>query len=196
MPMWFYADGTPFSASFVDSKSGAKTWTGVNIGVADASRIIVVAVSSLSGTAVSAVDVGGVTATNRVDGNRAQLWTAKVPTGTTCTITLTVLSATLNAIGVYALYGLSLETPFASGTGTSSATANVAAGGFAIACAAGINGSSGPVWTGLTLDYTVTISSDIMSSASALFASAQTPLSVSETGLASPNMALGSWGPT
>lgn len=191
---WYYSE-LAFSAAFYDSKSGANGWAGVAIGPAAADRIVVVATSDQAGTPISAVTVGGISATRRVTNSHTQIWTASVPTGTTATINVTSSSGTLNGVGVYSLYGLTSEVPAFTAMGTISVSLDVNSGGFAIASFS-VNGSGTPVWTVVTKDYSSVVSGNTFSSASGLFSSAQT-LSITESGIAgTQSMAAASWGPT
>lgn len=119
-------------------------------------RYILVVARTFSGTApaISSMTIGGVSATAVVQlgsgVNRVAMYIALVPTGTTGTVAYTTAAASSqNAIGVYALYGLTSTTPVASGN-TNPTLASVA-GGFAIAADAGnpLLGS----WSNVTQDF-------------------------------------------
>jgi hypothetical protein len=193
---WFYSEQL-FEASFRDSKSGSNSWAGVALGPASFDRIIVVATCDMAGTDISSVTVAGIAATRRVNSDHAQIWTATVPTGTTGTITVVSSSGTLNGIGVYSLYGLSSEVPVDTDAGSSSASVDVNSGGFVIASFAANTPAGTPTWTGLTRDWFAAVGGSAnFSTASDLFATAQT-VAISETGVGGTNwMAAASWGPT
>lgn len=181
-----------FSYAFEDSKSGALTFAGVNIGPDLPGRIVVVMTSDQAGTPVSSVTVGGVAATCRVGASsHAQIWTASGVVGATATITLTASTSSLG-IGVYALYGALTEVPSATATGTTSVTIAAPAGGCVIGCVAANSAAVTPVWTGLTQDYSATVSANKFSSASAAFLVANPALAVSATGPPTA-MAVAAW---
>lgn len=193
---WFYSE-LLFSAAFKDSKNGASSWANVDIGEPADDRIIVVATSDAAGTPIGSVTVAGNAATRRVNGTHAKIWTVSIPTGSTATISVSSSSATLNAIGVYAIYGLNSEVPVDTDTGGSTATLDVNSGGFVIACYEAVNAGT-PTWSGgVTRDYFATTGgSNTYSSASGIFPVAQTANIVVSQSVNSPSIAAASWGPT
>jgi len=117
--------------------SGASfTKSGVDFGTADASRVIVAALAvELSSTkTITAVTIGGVTATKAVSGgvdadNTYAIWYAAVPTGTSGNIVVTTTSgSSFMHLYAYAVYGLpgtiadtAVDTPAVAGLGYSAA---------------------------------------------------------------------------
>lgn len=105
------------------------TFNAVNFGAADASRVIGVILSartSVAGTVVSSMTIGGVSATKQISVNNTaddqEIWSAAVPSGTSGAVVV-ILSATgLRAgISVYSILGSSGGIT-ASATGSSVAT--------------------------------------------------------------------------
>lgn len=189
MPLWSYIAPLP-SFAFVASASGAASWS-TSLGTADVNRLIIVCVASAGGTPPTGVTVDGVTATLRVDNGAAKIWTAAATANVTGTTTLTGGSSpTLQGIGVYAAYDLISAVPSSIGTGASSTSVVVPNNGFVIGCAERLGGTiSG--WTGITRNYTATVSGNDFSSASDAFAIGQT---VTATATGAGTTALAAWG--
>lgn len=191
---------TPFSGSYLQyASSGVQqasyTFAAQNIGVADTSRMIVVAVSaSTTSTSSSSCTIGGIAATKlaevaaAVSGHyqMSTIYAAMVPIGTTANV---VVNYPTNnyfcAISLYRLVGMSSVAAYATNTKASvspySTTLNVPANGFAIGCSSTNNGSSATTWSGLTLNYDILLSTERASAASASFVSAVTPLTITAT---------------
>lgn len=126
--------------------SGASTYNfnSQDIGTATPDRAVIVAIGNGFGShTVTSVTIGGVSASQIVTLTggtvTACLWIARVPTGTTATITVN-LSGNVGlgiGIGVWAAYGLIGLTPIASGSSSASpgsvALSSTRPGGFAIA---------------------------------------------------------------
>ena len=167
----------------------------VNIGAASSSRIVVVAEAS-SGLIPIGVTLGGVAMNLQVNnGTRSRIWTLPVTSGTTSTLTFTGGGTAAHACGIYAMYGASSQTPFASiNTGSTGGNLNIPAGGVAIGVQACSNPAGG-TWTGLTRDWHDTTSSESQSGASGSFLAAQTPLAITITTAGTASCAIASWGP-
>jgi hypothetical protein len=122
------------------SRSGSSgtsfTKAGVDFGTADASRVIVaaLAVELSSAKTITAVTIGGVTATKAVSGgvdldNTYAIWYAAVPTGTSGDIVVTTTSgSSFMHLYAYAVYGLpgtiadtAVDTPAVAGLGYTAA---------------------------------------------------------------------------
>jgi hypothetical protein len=107
----FLASLTHSSRTMTSGTSFTKT--GVDFGPADASRIVAVAlaVESAGSKTITAVTIGGVTATKAVSGgspdNSFAIWYAAVPTGTSGNVVVTTSSgSSFMFLFAYALYGL------------------------------------------------------------------------------------------
>lgn len=103
------------------------TFTGLSFGTAAADRLIVAAISHNGSTHVSAVTIGGISATlvvEEVGGSaRVALWVAAVPTGTSGNVVVSGHTGGFPcgmAISTYAIYGAPSAT--ASSIGTDNAT--------------------------------------------------------------------------
>jgi hypothetical protein len=179
-----------FAGSIQEALSGSVS--GV---AADPTRIIVVAEAS-SGAVPTSVTCNGTAMNLRVNnGTRSRLWTLAVPTGTTISIVFTGGGAAAHAFGIYALYNVPSEVPFASiNTGSTGGNLNVPAGGVAIGVQACSNPAGG-TWTGLTRDWRDTAVSESQSGASGSFLTAQTPLVITITTAATASCAIASWSP-
>ena len=155
--------------SFVGSEttnsnsSTTYTFTAEPIGAADADRIVVVAVSIFNGATVSGLTIGGVAATKVGDDSAPWHFAARVPTGTTADIVVTIGSGTASScvIGVYRLTGIASLTPYTSatvnrsGSGTSDvSTVHIPQGGVAIASNSRV-GNIGVTWTNATEAFDV-----------------------------------------
>lgn len=183
------------AATFLQAATSASdlttyTFSGQNLGAADAGRYIVVGVQA-RGTAtplaLSSVTVGGVSATivaqQANSANIAALVIAAVPTGTTGDIVVTFSVVVLRcAIQAYRVLGIDSAT--ASDTGASTAadpttSLDIPAEGVAIgACMSG-GVDMRVTWTGLTEDYDATTESFLSAtSAHDEFVTAQTGLTI------------------
>lgn len=122
------------------------------IGQPETGRHVIVAVSTGHNTnpvEVTAVTVGGISATQVVDGTtavaHASIWIAAVPTGTTATVAVTTsATATGLGIGVFPCYPDS-TTPHDTDTSTASpgsVTLDCPAGGFIVACISSNSGTN------------------------------------------------------
>jgi hypothetical protein len=134
------ATGTPFSITYVSNNStttmgGAVTFTSQNIGTADPTRIVVVALDHgpNSGVSVTSVTIGGVTATQAPSadsggsGVRSDIWYLAVPTGTTANIVVTAATETRCALGVYSVVGATAHFSVAIGNFTASSVTTLSA---------------------------------------------------------------------
>lgn len=194
-----------FTASAVDTTNlTVYTFSSQAIGTANSTRQVVVGVSS--NETVSTVTIGGISATKILEiggSQRAGLWVADVPTGTTADVVVTFASGGARcAIGVWALYNAASST---DDTGSSTAnpltdTLNIPASGVAIGYAYTFNSPSRTfVWSGITEAFDEDVESTARSSgASDEFTTEQVGLTITATpsGSTSTNsMALASWGP-
>jgi hypothetical protein len=187
-------------------------WNGVAIGAAAADRKVAIGIAHMANVGVvSSVTIGGVSATvvdsgtGGVDNERAEIWQADVPTGTTANIVVT-MSQSQNrlAAGVFAIYGAASaahDTATVAATGVRSTTIDIPASGVCIAVdSAQYTGSfKTHTWAGVTEDYDSQIEKYYMTSGgSDAFAAQQTGLTVSCTPSAAAfgaNMTVASWGP-
>lgn len=186
------------------------TFAAQNIGTADSGRHVIVAIQSRGGSgssAISTVTVGGVSATivqqqfnNAGGANVAGIAIAAVPTGTTGDIVVTFSTGQSRAaIQAYRAVGLDSATPNDGSTSTAAAPTyaiHVPAGGIAVGCGCS-NAGGTATWTGITEDSDAVVESLICAtSASSLFASEQTGLSLTCTFSSSsgPVGAFASWG--
>lgn len=176
------------------------SFTSQNFGPALSSRQIICCVSgrtqdgSSSGSVVSSVTIGGISATLSVQGqntgNTQCIAIASVPTGTSGTVDVVFAETMTNAdISLYSAINVSTT---ASDTGTSTASVgtydlDVPAGGVAVAMMKNDDGSLTATWAGLTETYDAQDANgnDISGSASA-FATTQTNLTVSCTWSGTP----------
>ncbi|MCK9909403.1 hypothetical protein MXD81_09695, partial [Microbacteriaceae bacterium K1510] len=125
------------------------------------------------------------------------LYIASVPTGSTATIGVNYTAMVYRSgIGVWALYGISptaAHTP--AGVAGNSLSLNIPAGGIGIAAYTLGLGSTG-AWSGLIERYDRNDTGDYITGASGEFPSAQTGLTVSDSGGASyRSFVAASWGP-
>lgn len=168
-----------FQESRVDPVGGTTvTFTGVNIGTASASRRVVVAVGSRSGTPTGCT-IAGVTAT--LDGsdaspNQSYIYSAVVTTGTTGDIVVSFPGGSPRCgIGVWALENASPTGQ--TGTAANNADMNVttSVGDVVIASAYehGTNGSTA-TWTGATERYDETVETDMTHSGADVIATGTT----------------------
>lgn len=202
---------TPFALDFVTSSTATDlsdlttyTFTSIPIGTADTNRIVIVAIA-IGGVArtVSSATIGGIAAsiagtTTGTTAGTGMIY-AKVPTGTTATISITLSGAANDChIGVYRLVGQGSDTPFdtdapaGGGTTTRTATLDVPAGGAVVACMG--NGGSNVAWTNATEDYDINTGGNSFSSAAhQAYATLQTGLGVQCTSCRA--IVAASWGP-
>ena len=167
------------------------SFASVDIGAADATRYVIVALAARNSTAdrtVSSATIAGVSASIVADGSAANtqcaILMAAVPTGTTGTIAITFSAAQLRCgIAVWAAYNLRSATAIAT-LATASATLNVNAvtNGFVVGITSGI--SQTPVWSGLTevlVDTSIETTFE-MGAASASLVAEATPRAISISG--------------
>lgn len=150
-----------------DTNITTYTFTSVSIGTAATNRIVMVAVTSSSGTparTITSATIAGVSATvldvNTSFTNRTAFIYANIPTGTTATIVVTFSGAmTRCAVGSYSLYNLKSTNYIDSGTGsfsgTASATVSVPADGIVIAGIVQISNSNPFTWTNVDENYDI-----------------------------------------
>lgn len=187
------------------------TFAGLSLGDPSASRRIIVAVAHNRNPAqtISTVTVGGVSATIVTNVNSANflgagLAIADVPTGTTGDVVVTFANTALQcAVAVYRVVNLASSTAHATAlqsgatAGVLSTTINVPSGGLAVAMA--INSvPAAYTWSaGLLEDTDQTVEGQITgSSASSVFAAAQTGLTITTSAGSGTNAVLtvASWG--
>lgn len=145
--------GTPFSIAYIGNATdvtatGTYTFTSQNIGTADATRIVVVAIAAQAGSgfSVSSVTIAGNTATHApssgaqsTTGSGSDIWYLAVPTGTAATIVVTWSAPiTRMAISIYNVFGSTAAFSSAanavssSNVNTLAQSATIPAGGGAI----------------------------------------------------------------
>jgi hypothetical protein len=168
------AGGTPFAITQTGQTSTTTnavttpSFAGLNIGTADPTRIVVALIGHgpNSGTTISGLTIGGVTATQAPgtahdsgSGAAVDIWYAAVPSGTTATVAFTVSSAAESRIVVTTYSVVGTGAAFSVGGGANataaslSAAVSIPAGGGAIAYAYTHSASSGSgTPTNLTLD--------------------------------------------
>lgn len=193
-----FGGATPFGGQYLQSagdgtQATTYTFANQNLGAADASRMIVVAVmAATTVTAASSCTIGGVTATKIAELSAAvsghyqlsTIYAAMVPSGTAGDIVVGFSQDQYScAISAYRITGRTTAAAFAtnsSGTATPySTTVNVPAPGFVIGCVSINSGASATSWTaGVTADADAAVGSRY-SSASASFSSAVTGQTVS-----------------
>lgn len=169
------------------------TFSAVALGDEAANRKIVVTIlgrsTNPSTRTISSVTVAGVAATEAVSvsntiGNRAAIYVADVPTGTTGDIVVTFDLGMQNcSVGSYAMYGAGSSTPTDTATDIASAfsqTLDVPAGGAAFAVA-GVQANTTTTWAGLTERYDTAVDAECNTGAGVAFAAAQSGLTVSAT---------------
>ena len=178
------------------SLSSPRTFAGVSVGSADAGRHVVSAImlqrTSGSGSPVTGVTIGGVTATKigstGLSGHTlehvAEFWIAAVPTGTTADVTVAFTGTIFRwAASLFKVLGYSsVHNSATAGTLSAnavSASINGRANGCIIACVLN-NGVTSYTWTNLTERYDGT-AAITFSAASDNFATAQTALSITAT---------------
>jgi hypothetical protein len=144
------------------------TFSGLSLGQEASNRRIIVALAGQNQTrTVTSLTVAGVAATRIIGDNpiasgraTAQLWIADVPSGTTGNVVVTLSGGSWSgcAVGLYAAYDLTTNTPHDSKQATSSTTQaslNLAyKSGFIIAVAAqAANAATSFTWSGLNEDF-------------------------------------------
>lgn len=185
------------------------TFVGASLGTAAGDRKIVVTIhgrsTNPSTRTISSVTIAGVAATAAVSvsntiGDRAAVYVADVPTGTTGDIVV-VFNDTMQKciVGSYAMYGAGSSTPTATATdiaSTYSQSLTIPAGGVAFAIAS-VQASASTTWAGLTEDFDSNISSEVDSGASLQTATLQSGLTVSATFTAGSDgiMVMAAFGP-
>lgn len=170
------------------------TFASLSLSTAAADRAIVVVAGFTNSSALTAVTVGGVSATPVVqatDGSsqRSEIWIAQVPTGTTGTVVLSSSTGFGAAgVGIFAAYNLTSIVPTDTNSdtvGTLNMNANVSANGVVVAGAmANSAGSAGsPSWTVPSLAYQGGNTNFNHSGATYTATSAVTPLTITCSGL-------------
>lgn len=139
------------------SDASSYSFTGLDFGTADSTRLIVVGVTAALVGNITAVDIGGVSATAVSGSFTSNLWYASVPSGATGDIVVTCGGSASNCtISWYVCY-TSTPTPasegandISSGSGTSTPI-TIPTGGFAISCAWSVDTTDRvATWTYLT----------------------------------------------
>jgi hypothetical protein len=182
------------------------TFAGTSIGTAATDRRLVIAVSNQAASIIATtfVKVDTVAAVKLVSGTQlnipsgagasAELWIIDKPTGTTASIEVTHASGTLRCgIAVWAVYGLSSNTPTDTAVNSGTTTGRTAsidcnAGGVIIGLVSGSGAGAGRThtWAGITENVDQIIEGQGAHSAASLgFAATQTGLSVTTTASAS-----------
>lgn len=163
------------------------TFTNVNLGYADPTRLIVVGVNYYendTSVALNSVIIAGGTATSRVTGSEgvpggsgsfiyANISTRSVAAGTTASITVN-FSRSINrgcSIGVWSIYNLQSSTPVATASdGVTSGAASISfttqAEDIIVGVLTGAQSSGATTWTGLTEDYDTSLNNLTRSGAS------------------------------
>lgn len=158
----------------IDSVKSTHTFTGLTLGTASATRLIVAPIKYSNSTIVSdfgelnSVTLGGVSLTravrarNGVASNNSEIWYGIVPTGTTGTATLTFAdNKRYCGIGIYEVQNYISASPYNSASdevsGVDTLQTNISArrGGvlFAVAGLRSNTGGSLYDWTGLIEDH-------------------------------------------
>lgn len=190
-----------------DTSLTTYTFTTRAIGTADPNRSIVVAVGSPANAAnrtISTITLGG-SGMNAVGSSflssggggafaEVGLYILPFPSGTTATIVVTWSGAADRmAIGIFALYNITSQTPtaiFTSGANPATGSINISAGGVALAAVFAFHASSALsyTWAGLTerYDQQFVATNLAYSGASDQFVTAQTGLTVTATPSVTP----------
>lgn len=130
---------TKVAENTTDTTTGTnRTYTGVNFGTEDSSRILVACLTRNTAT-LSNVTIGGVAAT-QVSGMNT-MWYAVVPSGTSGTISIDLSSSQRSGYVLYSIIGATSSTPAQAVTGTSSSLPSIASIGSASAAIAMNNGA-------------------------------------------------------
>lgn len=181
------------------SNATSYTFSSLDFGTADSTRMIVVGVTTASVGAISAVDIGGVSATYISGSIVKNLWYAGVPSGATGDIVVTCASANNCTISWYVCY---TSTPdpddnggndITSGSG-SSTPITIPTGGFAISCAWSVDTTDRSAsWTNLTKDSDAFPESGTYSNHSAASSTTAGSPSINITWTASSSNGASSW---
>jgi hypothetical protein len=193
--------------SFLQATSDATdlttyTFASQNLGTAAADRVIIVTMATRkAGTAAltfDSVTIGGVSATINIqrqyapaNTSVAAIASAVVPTGTTGDIVITMSATVLRMqIGVSRVTGVADHTTMYDSGGDDinpiAVSLNIPAGGFAVGAvvAGAVNNANNWTWANLTENYEINSEANMPSTgASNSFATAQTGLAISATGL-------------
>lgn len=173
----FSGDSTPPSVSYCGvysstADASSYSFTGVNIGAAATSRLVVVVLlSSQVGTTdiVTSVTIGGVAATKHVSTGAGNpdvgIFSLSVPTGTSTTVNVTLnTSDSRSAIAVFSLYDLQSTSPQSvnsvGSTPASSVSTSVAVKKDGITIV-GATGNSGTANT--ATNWTISVDQDVES---------------------------------
>ncbi|TPK70300.1 hypothetical protein FJ930_18425 [Mesorhizobium sp. B2-4-15] len=154
------------------SATTSYTITAAIIGAAAAARVIYITVSwyepTFSGSSISAMTVGGDTATRAVRAfngsnfNNAEIWSCPAGTGsgiaanTTANIVMTLVRDVRMTTAVYRGDGYS-STAGTTGTGTTSASVTIGAAGMALVVCCNIQNAAGSI-SNVTEDYNFSVS--------------------------------------
>lgn len=118
------------SSSSATDSSGVLSFAGMSIGTAASDRLVAVCLASQDDSVITAVTIGGVSATQRASGTdvgsspdiQASIWVAAVPTGATADVeaTLNIPSGLTWSADTFSIVG-AVELPSDSDTATGSA---------------------------------------------------------------------------
>lgn len=151
------------------------TYSGKAFGTASPSRVLFVCLGHIANSPVSAVTIGGVSATlirhqDTVQGvYYADIWCAKVPTGTSGNVVISGASGiTYSGIGVYSATGLISMTPFDTFGGRNAPSnpriinynIDIPNNGICLATIFSVDGNGtvfAGTWSGITKDYGATV---------------------------------------
>lgn len=190
-----------YAATGSATSGNPRNITGLNFGIEAPRRVLATVLGSIStGGAISAVTIGGVSATKAVgsgSGLRStyvDIWYANVPTGTSGTVTVTQGGTwPFLFASVYALYNLKSSTPHATTADndeslTLNLNLNTLANGIVLGGAlASFLSPSTPAaatWTGITEDYDQPFgTTNRFTSASGISLTTQTPQTVTCSGM-------------
>lgn len=153
------AGGTPFSiaktADLSDTVGGTTVAYSGSIGAADTTRVVIADISSRGPNAVIGVgnvNLCGVTATAVVqsgatNSNISEIWKAAVPTGTTCSVSITYPNSTLRSVvSLYSMIGQSGGAPVTASTIVNAnplvVTLTIPSGGFVVTTALSLAAST------------------------------------------------------
>jgi len=180
------------TSTFSSTNASSYTFTDTNIGDADDNRNVVLALASRgdpSNKQINSISIGGITATKIIrsftDNTFVEYWYAKVPTGTTATISVT-MSGNVYRLGV-AVYrviapSLTLYDSAQDSTGPFNLSVDTPDLSAAVIAIATGNVDATATWSGLTEDCDFKMDSNrIMTTASTFSESENTPLSVTCT---------------
>lgn len=140
------------------------TFTGVDIGSASSDRVIIAAVHNrLTGTVISGVTIGGVTATQDAatlassNAGAADIWRAAVPTGTTATVVVDMPVGDPANGCLVALWAITGHTVTVADTGSVAGGSSGSKGGTATVTAT----AGGCVIAANYLHYTPTVTTEL-----------------------------------